>query len=206
MHPRDFQALFAERNRFVREFGFAVPTRAALDWLCRFSPLLEVGAGTGAWARLLAQRGADIVATDPKIGGFMHGGATWYWDKTYHPVLPLAGKTAVRRWPERNVFCSWPTLGETWLRQAARAMRPGRTLFVVREEATADERTWEYIEHHFEPIALAAPEPEAEWIDNTLELPNWYFVHDRLEAWRKKTRRALAATPPRPGRPEDEEP
>jgi hypothetical protein len=196
----DFSGLLIEREKFVSEFGFAVPTCEALDRICGFSPLLEIGAGSGAWARLLAIRGADIIATDPVVERFSEA-----WGKSkYHPVLPLAGKTAVRRWPERNVFCSWPSLSQTWLRQAARAMLPGRALLVVREDATADERTWNYVEHHFKPSATYAQPADRQWIDNSIELPNWYALHDRLEVWIKKTRRELAATPARDQDDDDE--
>jgi hypothetical protein len=211
----DTLALHLERDQFIREFGFAVPTREALDRICAFSPLLEIGAGSGAWARLLALRGADIIATDLNVESFAtyrgERWERWVWEKTYHPVLPLAGKTAVRRWPERNVFCCWPSLGQTWLRQAARAMLPGRALLVVREDATADERTWNYVERHFKPVVNYLEEIRAgdleigHWVDNTVELPNWHFLHDQLEVWIKKTRRELAATPPRV-KDEDDDP
>jgi hypothetical protein len=162
-----------ERDQFIREFGFAVPTREALDRIAAFSPLIEIGAGTGSWARLLAMRGADIIATDPSIASFGHDP----WERFYHPIIPLQGKTAVRRWPERNVFCCWASLSHTWLRQAARAMRPGRTLIVMREEAIADERTWDYIASTFRD----AGEP--------VSLPNWgYFLHDYMECWIKRGR------------------
>jgi hypothetical protein len=100
----DILPLHLERDQFIREFGFAVPTREALDRICEFSPLLEIGAGSGAWARLLALRGADIIATDPSVESFAFwAGQRWNWEKTYHPVLPLAGKTAVRCWiPPRS--------------------------------------------------------------------------------------------------------
>ena len=159
--PRDFARsamdstlIQAERDRFLSEFSFAVPTREALDRICQFSPLLEIGAGSGAWAKLLAMRGADIIATDPggeMFVGFHQGDQPrrWHWETFYYPVQPLQGKTAVRRWLNRNVFCSWPSLQRRWLRQAARAMLPGRVLLVVREDATADQRTWNYVEYHF---------------------------------------------------------
>jgi hypothetical protein len=189
----DLSALLIERSKFVSEFAFAVPTREALDRVRAFSPLLEIGAGSGAWARLLAMRGADIIATDPAVEEFSDlANQGWTWGESkYHPVLPFAGKTAVRRWPERNVLCCWPSLGQTWLRQAARAMLPGRVLLVIREDATADDRTWNYLEYHFKPAV------DQQGIDNTIELPNWYCLHDRLEVWIKKTRRELAATPAR---------
>lgn len=201
--PRDFARsamdstlIQAERDRFLSEFSFAVPTREALDRICQFSPLLEIGAGSGAWAKLLAMRGADIIATDPggeMFVGFHQGDQPrrWHWETFYYPVQPLQGKTAVRRWLNRNVFCSWPSLQRRWLRQAARAMLPGRVLLVVREDATADQRTWNYVEYHFKPLG----EERDGWVDNSIELPTWHFLHDHLEVWQKKTRRELDETP-----------
>ena len=139
--------------------------------MIRHAPLLEIGAGTGFWARLLHDRGADLIASDPRIERLHFEHARYavpgrWWD--------LQGKTAVRRWPERNIFCSWPSLNKTWLRQAAKAMRPGRVLLCVVEDATADERTWDYIEAGpFEKIA-------------SLELIGWHSCHDRLVAWKKR--------------------
>lgn len=210
--PRDFARsamdstlIQAERDRFLSEFSFAVPTREALDRICQFSPLLEIGAGSGAWAKLLAMRGADIIATDPggeMFVGFHQGDQPrrWHWETFYYPVQPLQGKTAVRRWLNRNVFCSWPSLQRRWLRQAARAMLPGRVLLVVREDATADQRTWNYVEYHFKPLG----EERDGWVDNSIELPTWHFMHDHLEVWQKKTRRELDETPP-PEKPDEED-
>jgi hypothetical protein len=197
----NFMAIHMERDLFIDEFSFAVPTREALDCLAQYSPLLEIGAGSGAWAKLLAMRGADIIATDPALESYRtfvakedESNVFRRWERLYHPILPLQGKTAVRRWPKRNVFCCWPSLGDAWLRQAARAMLPGRVLLVVREEATADERTWDYVEYAFKPIAIGAGGDG--WVDNSIELPNWHFLHDHLEVWQKKTYRELEATPP----------
>jgi len=210
--PRDFARsamdstlIQAERDRFLSEFSFAVPTREALDRICQFSPLLEIGAGSGAWAKLLAMRGADIIATDPggeMFVGFHQGDQPrrWHWETFYYPVQPLQGKTAVRRWLNRNVFCSWPSLQRRWLRQAARGMLRGRVLLVVREDATADQRTWNYVEYHFKPLG----EERDGWVDNSIELPTWHFMHDHLEVWQKKTRRELDETPP-PEKPDEED-
>ena len=50
----------------LRRYGFAVPTDAALDAIVACSPrgVLELGAGAGQWAALLARRGVDVVAYD----------------------------------------------------------------------------------------------------------------------------------------------
>jgi hypothetical protein len=162
---------FEERKHFINEFGFAVPSAEAIQLVLNHQPLIEIGAGSGAWSRILHDRGADIIATDPRIerNWFEHaryikpGEMRWY---------DLQGKTAVRRWPKRNVLCSWPSLGKTWFRQAARAMRPGRILFAVYEEATATYETWDELDR-WERVA-------------DLELLSWHHCHDRLLAFRKR--------------------
>ncbi len=160
-----------ERPRFIEEFGFPIPTEEALDAVARYSPLVEVGAGAGAWAKLLTDRGVDLIATDACLEQF-----SFEIGRHYHS-LPMQGKTAIRRWPNRNVFCSWPSFEHTWLRQAAKAMRPGRALIVIREDATADERTWDYVEAAFREV------------EEPIELPSWHYIHDQLEIFVKKGRR-----------------
>jgi hypothetical protein len=166
-HLDRLNELIEERWNFIQEYGFAVPSGEALTLLAAHAPLLEVGAGCGSWAKLLADRGVDIIATDLKSEapyGFQH--SRWY------PVQRLGAVAAVRRFPERNVFCSWPSLGGRWLKRAAQAMHPGRTLIVVREEATADEYTWNYVESAFRHVI-------------SLGLCNWQSLHDYVEVWRK---------------------
>lgn len=159
-----------EREALIREFGFALPNAEAIELLRRYAPLIKIGADSGAWARLLRDRGIEIVVTDPRIGECQ----LWAEDRIYcHGIIELQGKTAVRRWPDRNVFCSWPSLRETWLRQAARAMRPGRVLLAVVSDQGADERTWNYIEANFGEVA-------------ELELIGYHWDHDRLVAWKKR--------------------
>lgn len=54
------------RDELLARFGFVVPDDAALQGIVEHSPhgVVEVGAGLGYWARLLADRGVDVVAYD----------------------------------------------------------------------------------------------------------------------------------------------
>ena len=47
-----------------KKYAWAIPDERALHILARFSPLIELGAGRGYWARLLRDRGVDIIAFD----------------------------------------------------------------------------------------------------------------------------------------------
>ena len=52
------------RQHLTHKYAFGVPGDAALDCLARHGPLVEIGAGTGYWARCLRERGVEIVAYD----------------------------------------------------------------------------------------------------------------------------------------------
>jgi len=52
------------RTHLTHWYAFGVPTEDALGCLARYAPLVEVGAGTGYWARCLRERGVDVLAHD----------------------------------------------------------------------------------------------------------------------------------------------
>lgn len=46
------------------KYAFAVPNERALQVIAYYSPVVEVGAGTGYWAGLLRKRGVEVIAVD----------------------------------------------------------------------------------------------------------------------------------------------
>ena len=153
----------------IPEFGFSIPCAEMLDALAEHQPILEIGAGTGYWTALMRHRSIDVIGTDPDE-------QSW-WDRTgqYDPEqIKLDGKTAARRWPERTVFCSWPSYQEIWFRQTLKAMHVGRRLILIEEDACADCKTWAYRDGHF---ALEA----------NIQVPAWPGMNDRGGVWRKAT-------------------
>jgi len=72
--PTRWHLSLAIRELACGRYAWAVPCTEALTALRRLSPLVEIGAGTGYWARLLAGHGADVAAYDlapprPPAGG-----------------------------------------------------------------------------------------------------------------------------------------
>lgn len=67
----------------VHVYAYAAPNAAALEALLAQSPLLELGAGTGYWARLLRGAGADVLALDIAPPGPAAAAAN-----TYHGRIP----------------------------------------------------------------------------------------------------------------------
>jgi hypothetical protein len=160
------------RKGFVNTWGCSIPCREAVELLRPLSPLVEVGAGTGYWSALLAAAGLDVVATDlePELNSY---GAEV---GRHFPVRALDAVRAVEAYPERNVFCSWPTLHGTWLTDAARLILPGKHLALIAEDrggVTADAGLFDLLDHAFTQSAR-------------LELPQFPPHLDRLTIWRRR--------------------
>lgn len=84
------------RARIAGYFSLAVPTSEALDAIAGLSPLIEVGAGSGYWARLLHDLGADMVAIDRAPP-----------DDVWTEVL-RADESALAHIADRTLFLCWP--------------------------------------------------------------------------------------------------
>ena len=126
------QRLRLIRNSYIRRWGFAIPCAEAIGWLRRLAPAVEIGAGSGYWTALMTAAGHDMIATDivaeGKIWhGFMAGSSA--------AIMGMAADEAVRAYPERDVFCSWPTQDDGWIVAAAEQIRPGRCLALIGEPA-----------------------------------------------------------------------
>ena len=55
---------YKARWKLTEQFAFAIPTDDVIAAIVKHSPLVEMGAGTGYWASLLAKAGADVLAYD----------------------------------------------------------------------------------------------------------------------------------------------
>lgn len=107
------------REDLIRTFGFAIPSAEALLLIAVHSPagVIEIGAGTGYWARLLADRGVDVVAFDiappPSEDNF--------WFAGEEPWFPVAAGDhhVVEYFADRTLLLVWPTRNEDWAADAA---------------------------------------------------------------------------------------
>ena len=127
----------ADLETLIARYGFAVPSTEALQVIARAAPagLVEVGAGTGYWARLLSDSGVDVVAYDlfpppSSANRWFAGSHTWF------PVA-AADETVVTHYGERALLLVWPTRKEAWAARAAQLYHAvgGHRLLFVGEKA-----------------------------------------------------------------------
>lgn len=165
--------MFMLRDGWIQQFGFAIPCAELIELIRIRAPILDVGAGTGYITKLVRNAGVEVVGTDPFDDHYKF--KTGAFDDRQRQ---LAAKTAIRSmWKQHpTVFCSWPTYSHTWFRQALKAMTVGQQLIVIREDATADDSAWDYLEACFGE-------------QETIQIPCWPHMHDRCEVWVKKRNR-----------------
>jgi hypothetical protein len=184
LRAEDFTIRHLAREVFIRPYAFSVPTDEAVETIALLSPLIEIGAGTGYWAGLLAQAGADILAFDKHPPNEFRS-EDWPDDadpespdaktnhyhglrRVWHPVERGYPETIAKH-PERNLFLSWPPMSSMAAECLARFTGP----FVAfigegRGGCTADDAFYNCLDREFERVGR-------------IDLPQWTGIHDRLE-------------------------
>lgn len=155
------------REELVEEYAWAVPNREAVEAAAGRSPLLEVMAGAGYWARLVADAGGDVLATDiePETAD------AWF------PVWKADARDVAVDYPDRALMMVWPPLGdeaatETLGRYGSAG---GDTLVYVGEGRGGRTATERFHEMLYDAWELA----------ETVAIPNYYGIRDRLEVWER---------------------
>ena len=173
--PRDARPLHCvcskKRWEFIEHFSFAIPSEEALAAIAKLSPLVEIGAGTGFWAALLARRGVDIVCTGERDADEPYTQTVG----RYHPVKAV-GDVGLAYLRDRNAFTCWPPYDDDLAYRVALRLRPGRYLAYIGESyggCTGDDQFHEYVKDAFEMV-------------EEIEIPQWGGLHDYLWIYKKR--------------------
>ena len=151
------------RKKLIWAYSWAVPDSEAIRKLAEYSPLLELGSGTGYWAWLIAQAGGKIKCFDVEP----HQPPRWMETQAGSPEV-------ISQYPEYTLFLCWPPLNDTMAIQALE-IYTGRYLLYVGEwrGRTADERFHEALERNWE-------------LQEEVPLPHWAGYSDQLLIWVRK--------------------
>ena len=99
------------RFDFVSDYSFTIPYYEILQRISSYSPIVEIGAGSGYWARCLSILGADIIAYDRFPPGENHfweweKSNSWFDDSWYHIIEGDESMAGFH--PDRTLFMAWP--------------------------------------------------------------------------------------------------
>lgn len=167
---------FESRADHVRRYAWAIPNDEALDAMASYSPLIEVGAGAGYWAHLLAARGVDIIAFDKIPVGIP--GNNWLDCNTpeWFDVHPgRTGPLMQKRYSDRTLFLCWPPYEESFADEALRSYGGDWFLYIGEEEdgATGSRSFFDRLRDDWD-------------LDRVVSIPQWPGIHDALFVYQRK--------------------
>ncbi len=159
------------RSELVSKYAWAIPNAEAIAAIVAFAPrIVEIGAGSGYWAMLLRQAGADVLAYDKHLPTSQGG---WDFTRSYVDVQ-IADHRIAAKHPDRALFLCWPPYDDL---MAANALDhyAGNQLIYIGEGmggCTADDQFWRKLD---------------EWEEQeTIYIPCYDGLHDCLGFYLRK--------------------
>jgi hypothetical protein len=158
-------------------YAYATPTTKALTTLKEYSPLVEIGAGTGYWASLLAKQGVDIVAYDKAPPS-----KESREQNTYHGEVPTFCSIE-KGGPEvlgasslggKNLFLCYPPPNDDMAEKCLRFFKGQHVLHIGEWQGDTGNR-------RFENQLIAGFS-----LVKSLSLPNWGNTAYQLTIWERK--------------------
>jgi hypothetical protein len=167
---QDLDVCSDKRRNLVVRYAWAVPDEHAIEIILKYSPIVEIGCGTGYWASLIASKGGIVFPYDAHVPGIDRN--PYEHEITYCNVL--RGSIEVLDKLKFTLFLCWPPHNNSFAYDALMRYRGDTLIYVGEDEygCTADRtffkelsRHWKFIEGH--------------------KLPQWDGIYDYLEVHKR---------------------
>lgn len=191
---------YEARRAGVHRYAWAVPSEEALQFLVKMSPLVEIGAGSGYWAKMIADRGGDILAYDI----FEEG---WDFEQQWFDVRE-GGAEKAKEHSDRTLFLCWPPYDHPMAAEVLQAYEGQLVVFVGEGNGgcCGGAGMWELLEggsYCCVPRCWCDDDEECDCDDEVknykpltqvyehdgrfeyIHLPQWDGIHDGLEVFRR---------------------
>lgn len=162
-----------EAHDLIANYAEAVPTIEALEVLADLGPLLEIGAGGGYWARLLRDRGADVLAVD------LPDGCRGSWDLRGSPWTDIVDgdHRSVASHPDRTPFVCWPPRPSGFATHVVQLAAQDTIVLItvgpMRLTETSTDPLWDALDHGgFRQT-------------RRVDIPTWHGRGDHLSVWQR---------------------
>ena len=165
---------YRARKEGIRRWGFAIPNAEAIDAIAELSPIIELGAGTGYWASLLAEAGAEITAYDKDVPS---GDSDNYYAFKHTPLhyeVKQGTEDVLADSSARTLLLIWPCYNSPFASNCLKRFAGEYLAFVGegRWGCTADDDFFEELADHWEEV-------------RGVDIPNWDGIHDDLRIYRR---------------------
>jgi len=127
---------------FQRHYSWIVPDKDAISMIKKYTnSILEIGAGTGLWAKLLQNNNIEVIATD-----LMDEKYTEYYKKSWTDVEKMDCVEAVKKYRDvESLMLIWPHPESMFsFIEAMREFRGDKVIIVTLEKY--ENKEWELVE------------------------------------------------------------
>jgi hypothetical protein len=161
------------RNLLTGQYAWAIPDSRALECIARYSPIVEIGAGTGYWASLLRLLGADVIAYDQSPPPSPDH-ASWDERSTFTEVLQ-GTEDCVAQHPERTLFLCWPPAGDEMASRALGMTKAQHFIYVGwhDDDVTGDDAFHQLLKEQWQLV-------------DEVTIPQWPEMKDKLFVYRRR--------------------
>ena len=165
---------FMRREILTNLYAWAIPTEHVVRRLAQLSPICDMGCGTGYWAWLLRQAGAEVLPVDPLPAGSYAN----HWHKDLHArsfveIVREDAASFVVPVTHALMLC-WPPYGEQMAMDALRRYHGNHVIYIGEGAygCTADD--------------TFHSELTTKWsLVEELEIPQWWGVHDSVYVYQR---------------------
>lgn len=149
------------RVNLLNKYAWGIPTEEVIQEISKYSPLIELGAGTGYWAYLLNQAGCDITAFDSGLWDSI-------WRQRYYNV-EQGDESVLEKYKDRTLFMCWP-LRVNKMSEHVYDKYKGKYLIFVGEDRGSDPDAEDYYDKLSKEFKII----------KTMNLPRWSGYNDSL--------------------------
>jgi len=154
------------RDVAVWFYSWAIPNDEALDAIALHGPIIEIGAGLGYWAHLLAKRGVDVVCFD----NFCDNEAR---KNTWHEIRPGSHEKAAVK--DRALFLCWSPYDHPLAHRSLMAYKGDTVIFVGEGQGGCNANG-----KFFRRL-------ERDWVESVaVDIPQWFGIHDWLRVYKRR--------------------
>lgn len=171
------------RDRFIKNCSFAIPTRSVLKELAKYSPIVEMGAGSGFWSYKLKKVGAKVVAFDNFSGRYawdrdialgLDKSGTYGFKKRWDEVLK-GGPSVLEDYPDHTLMLCWPDYQNPMASRSLDCYEGKRVIYIGEGPGgcTGDDEFHNKLKRDWTEVKF-------------LEIPQWYGIHDWVMIYERK--------------------
>lgn len=164
-----------KRRDFAKNYSWAVPDRNAIEQIKRFvgnERILEIGSGTGVWAKLIQDAGISITPTDLSPGETLNiNNKKRTRTPTHTDIQELSHQQAIKQFGDHSVLMlCWPLYDHPMAYEALKAFRGNKLIYIGEGYGgcTGDEKFCNLLERKWT-------------MTQRVEIPRWTGIYDSVQ-------------------------